>query len=424
MVVSPVPDQRVDQVDLRRANLGRVLRSLRDRGPRSRAVLASDLGLTRSTVSTLVADLAERGLVREGEVQRSSVGRPGTTLELDGRGVYALGAEINVNHVSVLALDLTGQVIDEKRLALDARTVDVEQVIDHLVALICESTAELGAQGRQAVGLTVGVAGLVDRRRDLLTRGPNLDWHDVPIGDLVRRRLDGSFPVRIDNEGNLAAAAEATPGVPDRQDILVIFGEIGIGGGIVADGRLLRGRNGYAGEFGHIIVQPQGRTCACGRTGCWETVGGLLALLELMAEPDDPIRDPALALEARLTEINRRADLGDARTLEALQQVGSWVGVGAAMLANVLNPAAIVLSGYYSAVGHHLRAAVESELSAGVLAADAGGTRIEISTLGFGAAVRGGALASLDAVYADPTIVPLTGHPTTQTTHLSGEETT
>jgi predicted NBD/HSP70 family sugar kinase len=396
----------VGQLELRQANLGLLLRALRDHGPRSRATLATDLRLTRSTVSSLVAELAERGLVREGSVQRAAVGRPGTAVELDGSTVCGLGAEVNVNHVSVVALDLGGHVAGEKRLALDARALAAEVVIDHLADLVRALVSELGAQGKHTIGLTVGVAGLVDLQRDLLTLAPNLDWHDVPVGDLVRSRLDGSFPVRIDNEGNLAATAEATPGVPERQDILVIFGEVGVGGGIVADGRLLRGRQGYAGEFGHMIVQPRGRTCGCGRSGCWETVSGLRALLELAAEPHDPIRNPTMLLEDRLAEINRRADLGDVRTLDALEQVGTWIGVGAAILANALNPAAIVLSGYYATVGHHLQAAVERVLHAGVLAGDAGGTRVEISTLGFGAAVRGGALASLEAVYSAPSVVP------------------
>ncbi|MQW74968.1 ROK family protein [Nocardioides sp. dk4132] len=408
---APASAQSVDHLDLRRANLGLVLRWLRDHGPRSRATLASELGMTRSTVSTLVAELAERGLVREGKVQRASVGRPSTAVELDGSRVYGLGAELNVNHVSVLALDLAGRTIGERRLALDARALDAEVVVDHLVRLVTETVEELGGGDRHTAGLTVGVAGLVDRRRDLLTHGPNLGWFDVPVGELIRRRLDGSFPVRIDNEGNLAAMAEATPGVADRQDILVIFGEVGVGGGIVADGRLLRGRHGYAGEFGHIIVQPRGRTCGCGRTGCWETVSGLRALLELVAEPHDPIRNPTLGLDERLAEINRRAGLDDARTLDALEQVGTWVGVGAAILANALNPAAIVLSGYYSAVGHHMRAAVEREIGAGVLAVDAGGTRVEISTMGFAAAVRGGAMAALDPVFAAPSVIPRRPHP-------------
>ncbi len=396
---------RVDHLDLRRSNLGLVLRQLRDHGPRSRAALATDVEMTRSTVSTLVAELADRGLVREGQVQRSAVGRPGTAVELDGHGVVGIGAEINVNHVSTVALDLSGRVRAERKLALDARSLDAEQVVDHLVDLVRDIARELETEHARPVGLTVGVAGLVDRERDVLTMAPNLAWHDVPIGEMIRSRLRSTYPVTIDNEGNLAAKAEATPGDPERQDILVIFGEIGVGGGIVADGQLVRGRQGFAGEFGHMIVQPRGRTCGCGRSGCWETVSGLKALLELAADAHDPIRNAAMALDDRLAELKRRADLGDARTLDALEQVGSWVGIGSAVLTNALNPAAIVLSGYYASVGEHMRPAIERELLAGVLAPNAGGTRVQLSSLGFGAAVIGGAMVALDAVFADPTRV-------------------
>ena len=394
-----------DHLKQRRANLGLVLRRLRDHGPRSRATLAAELGLTRTAVSTLVADLADRGLVRTGDVERGAVGRPGTSVELDGHAVAGLGAELNVNHVSTMALDLTGEVLSEHKLALDARAFPAEEVLDRLAELVRGTLADLERRGARPVGLTVGVAGLVDRERAVLTHGPNLGWHDVPVGDLLLARLGDDFPITVENEGNLAALAEATPGDPARQDVLVLFGEVGVGGGIVAEGRPLRGRQGYAGEFGHMIVEPQGRRCGCGRVGCWETVVGLRALLDLAADPDDPVRDPAMAIDERLAELNRRASLGDTRTLDALAQIGDWLGVGAAMLANALNPAAIVLSGYFAAVGEHMRPTLETRLRDGVLAPDAGGTRVQLSTLGFTAAVRGGAGLALETVFADPSRV-------------------
>jgi predicted NBD/HSP70 family sugar kinase len=131
-------------------------------------------------------------------------------------------------------------------------------------------------------------------------------------------------------------------------------------------------------------------------------VVGLRALLDLAADPDDPVRDPALGIDERLAELNRRADLGDTRTLGALAQVGGWLGVGCALLVNALNPAAIVLSGYFAVVGKHMREAIETRLRSDVLAPDAGGTRIELSTLGFTAPVRGGAAMALETVFADP----------------------
>lgn len=386
-------------------NLSLVLRHLRDHGPRSRARLATELGLTRSAASALVAELEELGLVRAAGVERGGLGRPGTAVELDGHTLCGIGAEINVHHVATIALDLAGRVVAERRTPIEVHRHPVAEVLDRLAELVEQTDADVRASGATTVGVAVGVAGLLDRTHEVLAVGPNLGWRDVPVGVEVRGRLGAAYPVTIENEGNLAAVAEALPGDPTRQDILVIFGDSGVGGGIVAGGRLVRGHQGYAGEFGHMIVETGGRRCGCGRVGCWETVAGLRALLDAAADPDDPVRDPAMALDDRMAELNRRADLGDTRTLAALDQVAGWVGRGAATLTNALNPAAIVLSGYFAEIGHHMRPAIEEHLLAGVLAPQAGGTRVEFSTLGFTAAVRGGAIAALEPVFDDPTLV-------------------
>jgi predicted NBD/HSP70 family sugar kinase len=379
-----------DQGTVRRANLSLVLRSLREGGARSRARLAADLGLNKATVSSLVTELRERGLVREGSAERGAVGRPGTMVEIDGAGAYGLGAEINVHHVSTRAVDLAGTVVSERRTSVDTRGLEPDEVVDRLVELL------------------VGVAGLVDRDRGHVSVAANLGWQGVGLAELLRARLgDPDYLLEVDNEANLAAVAEATPGDPERRDILVIHGEVGIGGGIVADGRPFSGRRGYAGEFGHMVVDRDGSVCGCGRTGCWETVIGLSHLIDLAAATDDDLlRSPTLDLEGKVEEISRRAAAGDARTLAALDEVGRWVGIGAAVLTNVLNPGMIVLSGYLGEIGEWIRDEVEAELASGVLAPDAGGTRIALSTLGFSAAVHGAAAVAIDHVYDDPTLVP------------------
>ena len=398
-----------DQGTVRRANLSLVLRSLREGGARSRARLAADLGLNKATVSSLVTELRERGLVREGSAERGAVGRPGTIVEIDGAGAYGLGAEINVHHVSTRAVDLTGAVVSERRTSLDTRGLEPDEVVDRLVELVQGTLADLTALGAAPVSAVVGVAGLVDHDRGTVSVAANLGWQDVNLSTLLRSRLgDPDYVVEVDNEANLAAVAEATPGDPERRDILVIHGEVGIGGGIVADGRPYPGRRGYAGEFGHMVVDRDGDRCGCGRTGCWETVIGLSHLIDLAAadDGDDLLRSPVLDLEGIVDEIGRRAAAGDERTLAALSEVGRWVGIGAAILTNVLNPGMIVLSGYLGEIGEWIRPEVESGLAAGVLAPDAGGTRIALSTLGFSAAVHGAAAVAIDHVYDDPTLVP------------------
>lgn len=396
-----------DQSDLRRAHLSLVLRSLRDHGPRSRAQLASQLRLGRASVSSLVGELEQRHLVRSGRQQRGSVGRPGTALALERGRVCGVGAEVNVDHVATMAVDLTGEVVAEDRRGLDTRRLGPEGTIAELADMLGKTVAGVLGGGALPLAITVGVAGLIDGRNDVVRFAPNLEWEDLPLAARLHERLGPDAPaVRLGNEANLAAVAERDPADPDRDDMLLLYGEVGVGGGLVADGRLVRGRHGYAGELGHMVVDPQGRACGCGRVGCWETVIGLRALLEAATDLDDPVRDPSLPLEDRLAQLVHRAERGDDRTLAALQQVGAWLGFGAAALVNALDPGVVVLSGYFAALGPWLRPAVEKQLERGVLAPTVGGPRVAVSTLGLTAAVRGAALVSLESVFTDPTRVP------------------
>ncbi len=407
-VLRPGATSRADQVSLRRHNLALVLQKVRDGGPRSRARIAAMTGLNKATVSSLVAELVDRGLLREGDTERGGVGRPGQTVELDGTTVCGLGAEVNVDYLAVVALDLGGEVVGERRVAVEAVRLGPEAVLDHLVRMVAEVLDDVSAVGARPTGITVAVPGLVDGRAERLSVAPNLGWHGVDVVSSVRERLGGwPLPLLMDNEANLAATAElAAARRSERGDLVVLLGATGVGGGIVSGGHLLRGSRGFAGEVGHITVHPDGLRCACGRTGCWETVTGLGALMRQVADPDDPVRDPERDLTQRLAELNRRAELGDGRTLSALQQLGSWLGVGASILVNVLNPSVLVLGGYFAVLGPWLLEAVRHELAARVVAPEAGGCVVELSALGFTAAARGGAEVALAPLLTDPTLAP------------------
>lgn len=399
-----------DPAAVRSARLGLLLRSLRDGGPRSRGRLAEETGLTRSVATGLVDELVELGLVSCEDAGRRGAGRPGVQVRLVGGAVCGVGAEINVDHLAVLAVDLSGSVIAEARRGIDGRNLPPESVLDEVADLIADALAEARTAGATVTGITVGVAGLVDATTELVTLAPNLGWRDIDVVAEVRRRLDvtagsvGSVPpVRVANEATLAATAELEPSDADRADMVVLYGEVGLGGAVVSAGRVVLGRHGWAGEIGHLRVDPRGRLCGCGRTGCWETAVGLRALLDAATDPDDPVRDPALTLEERLATLVDRARLADGRTLAALDEVGAWLGAGAAVLVNTLNPGTVVLSGYFAVLGEWLLPALETRLAADVLAPRAGGTRVAISAFGPTAAVRGGALVSLEPLLSDPT---------------------
>jgi predicted NBD/HSP70 family sugar kinase len=394
-----------DQVSLRRHNLAVVLRSLRDVGSRSRARIATDTGLSKATVSSLVAELAELGLVRDGEVERAGgIGRPGQAVELNGR-VCGLGAEVNVDYLAVLLLDMRGDQVLYNRIPFDVPAAGVQRTLDELAFSIEAAMAEANRQGHDVAGITVAVPGLVETIPGVLRYGPNIGWREVRIADELAARLAGAgVTIRVDNDANLCALAEYVMGASaGASDLVYLTGEIGVGGGVISQGRLLRGADGYGGEVGHMPIAEPLHLCGCGRRGCWETAVGLAALLREVADQGDPVTDPSVDLEVRLAEIRRRAELGDGRTQRGLEAIATSLGLGAAILVNIFNPRVLLLGGYFAVLGDFFLETMETELDERVVATGRGGCRVELSTLGFTAAVRGGAHVAVEAILADPT---------------------
>jgi predicted NBD/HSP70 family sugar kinase len=380
----PLANQRA----VRRHNLGVVLRHVSEHGPRSRATIALETGLNKTTVSSLVTELIGFDLlVERGLEQRGTVGRPGQVVELSGGGVVALGLEINVDYLAVRALDLTGA---ERHRSLDVRD---NRLMPEAVR----------SEGLRPVGATVALPGLVDGAGGTLLVAPNLGWTGVAVADELHERLAGpAFPLAADNEANLAAMAELWEGTArGLRDVLYVSGEIGVGAGIIIRGELFRGGQGYGGEFGHMTVDPAGKPCACGSRGCLETLVGLEALLE--AAGLDPGRaatttgsgEPVAALAGR-------ARAGDEKALGALRDGGRWLGLAIASAANLLNFQAVVLGGFFAQLAPWLAAPIQRELEVHVLASEWAVPRLLPSTLGPEAAVRGAAAVSLRRVLADP----------------------
>jgi predicted NBD/HSP70 family sugar kinase len=340
-----------DHVSLRRNNLSVVLRHVRDLGPRSRARIAEETGLNKATVSSLVAELVERGLLREGSADSSrALGRPGQLVELDGTGVCGVGAEINVDYLAVAALDLAGDVVLEKRVPVDVAHLDPTETLDRFADLVQEAVAAVTGRHGQPAGVTLAVPGLVEGATGDLKLAPNLGWGELSVAQEMRRRLgEPSYPLHVDNEANLAAlAAYAELRDESVHDLVLLTGAVGVGGGVVTGGHLLRGGAGYSGEVGHMPVAPPGRTCGCGRTGCWETVVGLTALLHKATDRDDPVRGPSLDVERRLPVAIGPREVGDAGTLSALKHGGTWLGIGGAILVNTVNHDVLMLGGYFA----------------------------------------------------------------------------
>ncbi|MFF3906783.1 ROK family protein [Streptomyces sp. NPDC001848] len=378
------------QQGMRRRNLARVMHTVSAEGPLSRAAVASRIGLTRAAVSTLVDELIRSGLLEElGPERPGRVGRPGSALAVSGRGPAGIGAEIGVDHLAVCAVDLRGDVRARAVRHGTNRGRPPQPVLGELTALVRQVVAEAEREGLWPAGLAVAVPGLVARDARTVVRAPNLDWHDVDLGPLLPEELS----LTVDNEANFGSLAELWLGGDIPRDFLHVSAEIGIGGAVVVDGRLLRGTRGFAGELGHVPVRPDGPACACGGRGCLEQYAGEEAVLRAAGLTPG---------EDRVELLAERAAQGDGEVLRALRGAGTALGIALTGAVNLLDPETVVLGGALAALAPWLLPSLERELArrtAGPACA------VSVSRLGSEGPLLGAAHSVVRAVLDDPAAV-------------------
>lgn len=401
---------RVDRAVMRRANLALILEHLQRSGTATRSQIAADTGLSKATLSNLAVELIDRGLVREGAPDRDgAVGRPGLALALDGSRVAGIGMEISTDYAAVTAVDLRGSVVRQREIPFDAHALGTEATLDKLARLAATTVESLRESGFFVAGATIAAPGVIEYDSGTLRLAPNLGWSNLRIVEEIERRLDaaGRPPITLENDAKLAAVAEYDTVFRARgvDDLVYLAGQMGVGAGIIAHGELMRGWSGFSGEVGHLPLDPTGRPCACGRTGCWEGLVGLGALLRRSAEEQDPIRDTRRLLEDRLAELHDRALDGEARILEAIAGVAADLGRGLSIIVDVLNPEIVVLGGYFALLADLMLDDVRDAVAARRMA-QGSIARVEASALGMTAASLGGAIAALDPVLRDPLMVP------------------
>ena len=378
--------------DVRRTNLAVLLRHLHLDGPMRRAELTDRLGLTRSTVAGLVGELARLGAVDQAVAGTHGVpsgrGRPSPVVRPCPLGVQVLAAEVRVDQVEVALVGLGGTVLarDTRPLADPAP----EPTADLLAAAVTGLAAD--APGR-VLGLGVAVPGVARRDDGAVRFAPNLRWRDVAFGRLLAERLPATR-VQVVNDGDAGAQAEHLRGVArGYDDVVFVEGEVGVGSGVIVDGKPLGGAGGYAGELGHIAVGGLGgRLCRCGSRGCWETEIGLDAIARALGLGTDvPRRALVEALHATGPE-------GAAR----LDRVGRHLGAGLATVVNVFNPGLIVLGGLLREVYPLVADEVRRTLLAGALAAPVEQVRLALPELGDDAVLLGAAETVWQHVLLDP----------------------
>jgi predicted NBD/HSP70 family sugar kinase len=381
---------------VRRANLSVILREVHLDPTLSRSDLVARTGLTRSGIRAVIGELVAAGLVREERREpQGTPGRPSPYVRPNPDGAVVLALEIAVDSLAVATVGLGGHVHDLVRVDRPRTRFSLDETLDDLLELARLVRARRPARDA-LVGVGVAVVGVVRRSDGLVRLAPNVGWIDAPLGQTLTDALDLDVPVSVANEADLGALAEHRRGAAVGVDhLLFISGEVGVGGGLIVDGRPLVGLAGYGGEVGHMPVNPAGAVCRCGSVGCWETEVGERKLLLLAGHPPNGGR-------GEVDAVLREAAGGAPEALNAIDNVGRWLGIGLAGLVNILNPQVIVLGGQFGRMLPFVSGSIRSELDR--LALDASSELVDIrpAMLGLDAPLLGAAELAFERLLDDP----------------------
>lgn len=373
----------------------------------SRAELARRTGMSRSTVSSLVAELIDAGLVDETGEGTSSGGRRPILLRWRDDAFLIAGIDLGATHVACALTDLRGRVVAWRHVRFDVRE-NPPGALAQLETLVDACLAETGLPRTRLAGLGVAVPSPVDpanpgRMAPMILPA----WAEIDLAEALRARFD--LPVVIDNDANLGAIAERWWGAGrSGQDLTFVKLGMGVGAGHILNGEIHRGAHGIAGEFSHVTLGPEGPPCACGQRGCLVRHIGSIAVCARIEAGVRTRPDSVLAeYPPSVDRLVKGAHAGDALALEITAEIAQALGTALVTLLNLLSPACIVLGGQLSLLGPHLLEPVRTHLRQHTLWPALGETPVVITALGQQNIALGAATALLAEVLARPELLPL-----------------
>jgi predicted NBD/HSP70 family sugar kinase len=330
-----------------------VLNLIRSRQPVSRADLARLSGLQRSTVSLITDDLLEQRWIIEGPTGRLPRGRRPTFLRLnDGRVI--IGIDIRPEHTTLAVADVNGKFLSQEVLPTPASP---KTAVNEMIVRVRRMMDAFS--GRMIEGIGISLPGRFDAESQRLVFAPNLKW---PIYDLRTpiARATG-LDVELENAANACVLAEVWFGAQNFRNLVVVTVSEGIGTGVFANGQLVRGLSGMAGEFGHVPLDPDGPACGCGSRGCWEVFASNRAAVRYYSESSSQSGGPSFQ------DLLTLAEQGDALARRALDTTARYLGRGMRMIVAGLAPEAIVVVGELTRGWHRFGPVIAEEVAAQVL---------------------------------------------------------
>ena len=399
--------RRIDPNNFRRAtrdtprevNRRILLNLVRERQPISRADLARAMGVARGTITALVNELLEEGLVREGETADAPRGRKPTLLHIRAHDRLAIGVDVHRSATYVLINDFNGRVLAREQFQTPASP---DELVEELLGRIPRLAAEHAGVG-ECQGVGVVVPGVVDRHGRILN-APTLGWTDVDLRTPLQAAL--AFSVQVERDAVACALARMWLGDGSGGDLssfVYLIVAQGVGTGLVVNGQVLRGRQYSAGEFGHVPLSMDGPLCSCGTRGCLEAYISDTATVARYVESAGPASDPDPS-ELTVLDVVRRAEAGDEAAREAILVTGQYIALGVADIINVLNPAVVIVGGEIAAAWKMIEPVIRREVVSRTLTTAAGATPIRPDTSHFEQRLRGATALVMAPIFAAPQI--------------------
>jgi predicted NBD/HSP70 family sugar kinase len=357
-----------------------VLKTIFDHPSISRAEIARTTGLTRTTVTDIVAALLDEELVTEIGVGESQGGKSPILLSLAENSRFLLSLDLSHSEFRGAVINLRGEILATACLPVEGRSG--EEALD-LVYQILDQLIEAGF--RPLVGIGVGTPGLVNSPEGVVIQAVNLDWENLPLASLLQERY--GLPVRVLNDSQAAAMGEYTYGHGHLAEgnLVVINARHGLGAGIILNGRLFPGDGGGAGEIGHVVVQEAGSLCRCGNYGCLETVAsvqGVIQKVKELAPGSIRSRDSGMQDEASLDAIVQAYTAGDPQVKQIVSDSARYMGLAISGLVGVLNIQKILISGDMTHFGDAWLQAVREAVSQHSFSRLVTETHIDVGQLG------------------------------------------
>lgn len=329
-------NQTWNQHVVKKGNKSIVLDTIKKNSPISRATIATQTGLNKGTVSSLVSDLIDDHLIYESGPGESSGGRRPVMLLFNEAAGYAIGIDIGVNYLLGVLTDLNGNIFQEKTATFNNLSYqDIEhtlfETIDYLSASAPESPYGI-------IGIGVGVPGTVNKEGEILL-APNLNWKNTNLKTVLENKYN--LPTVIENEANAGAYGEKKFGAGKNfTNVVYVSAGIGIGVGLILNGSLYKGNNGFSGELGHMTIEVDGTKCRCGNEGCWELYASEQALINQAKQLEITLPSNG---EFALNNLLMLAENGNEEAIRLFDQIGDYLGVGINNIINIFNPQQVII---------------------------------------------------------------------------------